>query len=114
MNEGYILEPSIIDTTWKLSERGKIVKELNGHGKYKKHRQRELHILRNQNKINRWLIAATILAAVMPLVVAKLFPTTNIISVQPPRTDTDKLHQPFSGETTKKAPIQDTTKKPIQ
>ena len=118
LNEGYINEPSAVDTTWKLTDKGRLVKELGGNKKYKKHRLRELHILTNQNLINKLLIAATILTAVMPLVVAKIFPTTNIIRVfphyQPVHSDTAKLHQPFSGETTRKAPIPETTKKSKQ
>jgi len=67
LNNGYIDEP---DHTrkWKLNEQGRLMKELGGHEKYRKHRKRQLNILINQYWINLALIIATILAAVMPFV----------------------------------------------
>jgi len=69
LNEGYIEEPDFQKKVWQLTPVGKLVKELGGHKNYKKYRKTEITALINQRKINNWLIAATILAAIMPFVV---------------------------------------------
>jgi hypothetical protein len=83
LNEGYISEPIVTSTTWQITDKGKLVKELNGHEKYKKYRQRELHILRNQNTINWLLFSAAAASAIIPFIVAIFFSPTNVINVTP-------------------------------
>jgi|GEM_PF-3080393 len=68
LNNGYIDNPNTDRPEWILNDRGKLMKELGGHINYIRHRRREINILKNQSKVNNWLIAATILAAVMPFV----------------------------------------------
>lgn len=68
LSNGYIDEPNPDRQEWVLNDKGKLMKELGGHRNYVRHRRREINILKNQSKVNNWLIAATILAAVMPFV----------------------------------------------
>lgn len=66
---------------WVLTDKGWLVKELDGHLNYKEHRKRELNVLLNQNKVNNWLIGGIISSAligiIMPYVTYKFFQTGN-------------------------------------
>lgn len=42
LNNGYIDEPKVTSLVWQLNDRGKLMKELRGHKKYKAHREKEL------------------------------------------------------------------------
>lgn len=66
LSHRYIKDPVPGEDIWGTSEKGDLVKELGGHFKYQRHRRRELNILKHQSFINRTLVIATILAAVMP------------------------------------------------
>ena len=81
LDEGYIHDPDSTQRFWELTDRGKLMKELGGHKKYKKYRRTEITALNNQRKINAWLIAATILAAIMPFVIAYFPPPKIVVNV---------------------------------
>src|SRR5262249_39337309 len=66
LNEGYISVSATTSGGWHLSKKGELMKELGGHKKYQEYRQNELNIIRNQGKINNWLIAATLSAGLVP------------------------------------------------
>jgi len=74
LHEGYIQEPRVTETFWKLTPRGKKMKELGGHQKYKDYYYSITHAHLIQFRVNLALIFVTFLAAVMPFVVAKVFP----------------------------------------
>ncbi len=85
------------DGKWVLTERGKLMKELGGHSAYKKYRKSEIELITNQGSINKLLITATALAAVMPFLAAWLFTTevynTNVLpeSASHQRNDVDTV-----------------------
>lgn len=54
---------------WKLTEKGKLVKLLGGHNKYKAYELTQIYAARDQKRINIGLVIATVLAAGMPWVV---------------------------------------------
>jgi hypothetical protein len=65
---GYFYDHEM-DQYYSLTEKGNLAKELGGHEAYRKYRQKEINVIRNQSKINNWLIGATILAALSPIIV---------------------------------------------
>lgn len=68
LSHKYIKDPIAGEDIWRTSEKGDLVKELGGHFKYRRHRRRELNILKHQNFINWTLVIATLLTAFMPFV----------------------------------------------
>jgi hypothetical protein len=80
---------------YRLTERGKLAKELGGHEQYKKHRYREINLIKNQTWINRGLFAAALLTAIIPFIIAKIYPPTITVNVAPQqnqiRTHSDSL-----------------------
>jgi hypothetical protein len=87
LNNGYIDKPDHTQN-WILNDKGKLMKELGGHRKYKKYRKREINILQHQNTINWLLFSAAAASAIMPFIVAIYFTPNNIINLpqqnQPP------------------------------
>lgn len=65
LNNGYIDKPNHTQK-WLLTEKGKLMKELGGHEQYKKYRRGEVNLIRNQGRINNWLIGATLAAGLVP------------------------------------------------
>jgi hypothetical protein len=65
---GYFLDHEI-DMYFSLTEKGNLAKELGGHEAYRKYREKEINVIRNQHKVNNWLIGATILAGLSPIFV---------------------------------------------
>jgi len=84
LSHRYIENPDVTKSFWKLSKRGWLVKELDGHFKYKRYRRRKLNVLRNQFWMNFGLILATALAASMPFVAERCNRPTSIQYLQPP------------------------------
>ena len=80
LSHGYIENPNFNETFWRISDKGKIMKELGGHEKYKKHRIRELSILKNQNTVNTLLIIIAILS-VITAVLTSYFSTDKTIVI---------------------------------
>lgn len=87
------------DKKWILTERGRLMKELGGYKQYKRYRKSEIELITNQGFINKLLITATALAAIMPFLAVWLFPPK--VNVQTPeqifrpdiRVDSVWLHQ---------------------
>lgn len=91
LSHKYIKDPIAGDDIWRTSEKGDLAKELGGYFKYQQHRRREINILKNQAKVNNWLIGATFAAAVMPFLAAWIFSTkvynTNVLPAPVYRPD---------------------------
>lgn len=66
--EGYIKPSGNVYVPYELTEQGIKAKELGGIKEYIKYRKAELNIFYSQRNVNRWLIFATILAALSPAV----------------------------------------------
>ena len=103
LNEGYIESPSPASgMCWYLSERGKLVKELGGHFRYKKYRKNEINALQNQRRINYLLICATFLAGFMPFVIARFAPNkivvNNIPIQQLSQADSQLIYKHFTDQ----------------
>ena len=75
LSHRYIKAPIPLDRFWHLSEKGELMKELGGHLAYQNYRKSEIGLITNQGLINKLLILATGLAAVMPFIAAWLFTT---------------------------------------
>ena len=70
LSHGYIEAPIVTERFWRISEKGKLMKELGGHKKYIKYRVRELSILKNQNIVNTILIIIAFLSVIVPIFIA--------------------------------------------
>ncbi len=91
LNNGYIKEPIWNAENWELTEKGILMKELGSHNKYQKYRAWQINSFKRQNIINVYLIAATILAAVVPWIIAKYYPP--IVNVNAPaQSDHQGIH----------------------
>ena len=88
LSHRYIEDPSATGSFWKLTDKGWLVKELGGHFRYKKYREREIGVLEHQNIIN-WLLFCTALASVIcPFVIAIwLAPDTNVTVKSEPKIE---------------------------
>ena len=67
INNGYVYDQEQ-EHIYRLTERGNLVKELDGHRKYQKHRRREINLLKRQNVIN-WVLAITALLTALPPII---------------------------------------------
>ena len=69
LSEWYLDEPKQGETFWRLTDTGKLVKELDGHFNYKKYRSRQLNALAHQSTVNWALLIIGLLSFIVPVLV---------------------------------------------